>query len=347
MSAKGDDEMVPPETVPVHIGVMGCGRAAAGLHLPALAQIPGVKVTALADVNAERLKAVSEKWRIERRYGDYRELIADPSVELLLIAVPTRFHEEAFLAASASGKHIYLEKPIALDLCSADRILAAAERSPGRTAVGFNLRSHRLAQKARQVIRSGGLGRILLVRTVMVGNVRDRPDWQLRRAEGGGVVYELGVHHFDLWNFLLDAEVEHVESCVLADVSQDSRAAVSARMGNGILASSVLALQGAATNEVEVIGEAGSLRFSMYRGDSFELQPSGRATQLARWCQGLPEAVQAARRGGDYRDSYRIHWQRFLDSIRGGESPATLQDGREALRIALEAMAWSDRVGPT
>ena len=96
-------------------------------------------------------------------------------------------------------------------------------------------------------------------------------------------------------------------------------------------------------HEVEVIGESACLRFSLYRADSLAIRPAGRVKQIVQWLQQLPEAVKAARLGGDYLDSYRTHWLRFIESIRGGESPATLQDGRAALRIALEVIGCLNR----
>jgi myo-inositol 2-dehydrogenase/D-chiro-inositol 1-dehydrogenase len=308
------------------------------LHLPALAQISEVEVTALADADAERLNAAGNQWGVGRRCADYRTLLHDPSVDAVLITVPTPFHCEVFLAAAATGKHIYIEKPLAMHLKEADQMLAAAAHSAACRVVGFNLRSHRLVQKARDIIRTGALGPIVSVRTVWVGGPQDRPAWQRRRAEGGGAIYELGIHHFDLWRFLLNTEVAHVEAPSLSDDSDDARVAVTARLLNGALACSVFALRGVVAHEVEVIGESASLCFSLYRADSLEIRPAGRFRQLTRWLQQLPAAAKAARRGGDYPDSYRTHWLRFLESTRDGEPPATLHDGREALRIALAAM---------
>jgi predicted dehydrogenase len=184
----------------------------------------------------------------------------------------------------------------------------------------------------------------LALRTVLVGGIRleDRTAWQRCRAEGGGAVYELGSHHFDLWRFLLETETTEVRAQTLSRGSDDSTVSVSARFSSGVLATSLFALYGSTTHEVEVIGEAAQLRFSLYRSDSFEIQPANRVTQLRRWLSQLPAASRAARRGGDYRDSYRVHWLRFLESLPDGNPPATLEDGRESLRIALAAFESSD-----
>jgi predicted dehydrogenase len=327
-----------PGGVPIRIGVVGCGRAALQLHLPALARIPGVSVTALADVDPAGLRAAGEKWGVAQRYTDYGSLVVDPSVDVVLISAPTSLHHEVFLAAAEAGKHIYIEKPLALTLEEADRMRSAAARSAGRTAVGFNLRSHRLIEEARKRVREGALGSIRFMRTALVGNVRARPSWACRRAAGGGAIYELGIHHFDLWRFLLGAEVAEVTAQSGSDGGDDANVVVTARMCNGVLACSALALQGAASHDIEIVGESSSLRFSLYRADSMEMRPVGRLQGLARWLEQFPGAMKAARHGGDFLDSYRIHWLRFLSSIRSGEPPASLEDGRESLRIALAAI---------
>jgi predicted dehydrogenase len=178
----------------------------------------------------------------------------------------------------------------------------------------------------------------VLLRTLWVGGARKHPDWHSRSEEGGGVLYELGAHHFDLWRFLLDTEVVHVEAQDRMEWSDDSRAVVTARMLNGVTASSIFTFYGPATHEIEVIGEAASLRFSVYRADSLEIRPARRIGQLEQWLRQLPGAARTAMLGGDYLDSVRTHWSRFLDSIEGGESPATLLDGRESLRIIRVAI---------
>lgn len=318
------------------VGVIGCGRAAVELHLPALARLPDLRVTALCDSDSERLARMAQGADVSR-HADYRDLVADPRVDVVLIAVPAPGHPAALLAALAAGKHAYLEKPLALDLDQADRMVSAAGSAAGRTVLGFNLRSHRLVRAARACIRSGALGRVLALRTVLVGGLKDRQAWQRSRPEGGGAVYELGSHHFDLWRFLLDSEVAEVSAQILSQGADDSTVAVTARLDNGTLATSLLALYGSAVHEVDVIGDRAALRFSLYRGDSFEIQPAGRVSRLTTWLRALPAAARAARRGGDYLDSYRVHWMRFAEHLRGGEAPATIDDGRRSLQAVLAA----------
>jgi myo-inositol 2-dehydrogenase/D-chiro-inositol 1-dehydrogenase len=326
-----------PRERALRVGIIGCGRAAVALHIPALAKIPGLRISAVCDSDARRPAKVALSDRAVSRHTDYRSLIADPSVDVVLVAVPPAQHAEVFVAAVEAGKHVYAEKPLALGLEEADRMVAAAAASPARCTVGFNLRSHRLVRVARSHLRAGAVGRLIALRTTLIGGPVARPAWQHHAGEGGGAIFELGSHHFDLWRYLLNAEVEEVRAQYAQDAN-GSTALVSGRLANGAVAVSLLALHGAATHDVEVIGEDGLMRFSLYRGDSLEIGPDGRVTRLAKWLGQLPGAARYARRGGDYLDSFRRHWLRAAACFRGAESPATLEDGRRSLEIALTAL---------
>jgi myo-inositol 2-dehydrogenase/D-chiro-inositol 1-dehydrogenase len=327
------------ESVALGVGIIGCGRATAELHLPALARLPGLRVAALCDADTPRLDQVVARCPGAARHAQARDLIADSSVAVVLVAMPAAGHHDAFVAAMEAGRHVYVEKPLALELEQADRMVAVAAAARGRAVVGFNLRSHRLVRAAWAHVRAGDLGRVVSLRTILVGGLRERRAWQQRRAQGGGALYELGSHHFDLWRFLLESEVAEVRAQSVSNGADDATVSVSGRLESGVLVASMLALRGTATHEVEIVGERAALRFSLYRGDSLEIRPAGRAAQLGGWLRQLPAAAAAARRGGDYLDSYRVHWQRFLEHLRGGgEAPATIEDGRRSLRITRAAL---------
>jgi predicted dehydrogenase len=331
------EKEAPPAIV--RIGVIGCGQAAVGLHLPVLARIPGVQVTAIADADSGRLTHAGSRWSVDQRYSDYRALIADKSVDTVLISVPAYLHAQVFVEAANAGLNIYLEKPLALTLAEAEHIIGAARVCSGCCVMGFNLRSHRLVKNARDLIATGALGPIELIRTSFVGGVGEATGWRQRRAEGGGSIYEFGVHHFDLWRYLLNAEVLSVSAHGVSSRWDDATVGVTAEIENGALASSVFAFGGAETHEIEIIGRAGLVRFSLYHADSFEIRPRGRVSRAVATLTCFADAITAARHGGDYADSFRRHWVRFLRSARDGEpSPATVEDGCEALRIALSAI---------
>jgi predicted dehydrogenase len=98
----------------VKLGLIGCGNVAENRHLPALQSLQDAEVIAVADTNADRLKRVADKFHVEKRYADFRAPLSDPAVEAATVCVLAQFHVEVALAALDAGRHLFIEKPMAL-----------------------------------------------------------------------------------------------------------------------------------------------------------------------------------------------------------------------------------------
>ena len=114
----------------INVGIIGCGRIA-DLHYPGYKNNRKARVYAVCDSNDEIRERRKKEWRAEKSYSDYRELLADPSVDAVEILTPQVLHEEMVIEAARAGKHIALQKPMTIDLASADRMLRAV-RSSGK-----------------------------------------------------------------------------------------------------------------------------------------------------------------------------------------------------------------------
>jgi predicted dehydrogenase len=146
-------------------------------------------VIALADVDLDRLGRVAELFGVDRRYGGHADLLADETIEAVGVCVPAAEHLEVGLAALDAGKHLLLEKPIALSLGEADRWIDRAARSSRKAILGFNLRWHRLVQRTRALLARGVIGNPTLLRAALTSYHEVIPDWRIRRASGGGVFF--------------------------------------------------------------------------------------------------------------------------------------------------------------
>jgi predicted dehydrogenase len=337
----------------IRIGIIGCGRGAQLHHLPALSRMPEFKVVAAADLDAQRLEKVAGRFGIALRCSDYRDLLDSADIEAVAVATPTASHCEIGLAALHAGKHLFMEKPLALSLEECGRLIGAAERAGAKAVVALNSRWHRLVLRARALIRSGALGDLKAVRSVYThwhpGETAQL--WHTQRALGGGVIINDGVHHFDLWRFLLDADV--AEICADSKPSEhfdDDTCTVTARLNNGMLASALFSFSTSANSELEIFGEAGRLLISLYRFDGLEFcartsYPGSIGTRLraaVHTLRELPQALGTIRRGGDFGATYQALWKHFADCIRLDAQPGcTLADGRKALQIALATVASS------
>jgi len=334
------------DVAPVGIGIIGCGFAAAKLHLPALRALREAKIVAAADLDRSRLTQVADRFGIPMRSEDFRLVLDNPAVDAVAVCVPPAAHTAVTLAALEAGKHVLVEKPLALSLDDCDRLIERAARSDRVVTVGFNMRWHRLVRRARTILAQGILGRLSLLRSVFTSGSRFEEryqPWRARREQGGGVLTEFGVHHYDLWRFLLDSEVEEVFA-----MAGGGSATVTGRMASGVLVEAGFSEITGGRNEFDLFGAAGQLHLSCYRFDGLEVagirelypgSPAIRLRRLGRLIRELPESVPAMRRGGDHIDSYRAEWLHFLAAIRGGRSAgAALLDGRRALEVALAAL---------
>lgn len=334
----------------MNVGVVGCGRVATLRHLPALAGLPELQPVALADVQDERLEAAARRFGIARRYGDYRELIDDRDVEVVAVCVPASAHAEIAVAALEAGKHVLVEKPLALTNEDARSIGSAASSSPSTATIGFNMRRHRLVRQLRELVRSGALGELQALRTAFTSSFDYRDEanpWRFRRGLGGGSLIEMGAHHLDLWRFVTGREVEEVAASSRSEGADDETVVVTGRLEDGVLATTLISQESANTNEVEIFGAKGSAKVSLYRfdglrmraRDSFDGDLRHRFAGLVRAAATLPRVALQARKGGDYVGTYADEWRELAAAIRLDRPPETgIEEGVRGVEVMVAAL---------
>jgi myo-inositol 2-dehydrogenase / D-chiro-inositol 1-dehydrogenase len=329
------------------LGVIGCGWVTEHRHLPALRQIKDAEVIALSDISVERLNKVATLFHVKDRYTRYQHLLEDESIDAVAVCGPAHSHIKMSIAALDAGKHVFIEKPLALRLDECDGLMKRAEASSKKVMVGFNLRWHRLLRKAQALVARGVLGKPQSIRSILTSLHEKVPEWRKLRASGGGVLFEQAVHDFDLWHFLLRSEVEEIFVLSRSSQWEDEAATVTGSMRNGVLVSSLFSQRTASNNEIEIYGENGILRISCYRFDGFEFVPNGthsgdlqaRLRRMVQLAHFFPDLPYAWRQGGDFVASYRAEWQHFIDSIQDGlPLECTLEDGYRALEVVSAAV---------
>ena len=331
----------------VGVGIVGCGRVATSWHVPALARVPGARVVAVADLDAERAASLATRAGGARSTADYHDLLDDPRVDLIAVCVPVADHADVAVAALEAGKHVLVEKPLAATMDDCERILAAADSAPGKAAVGFNQREFVLARQAREARRSGRLGEIGLLRTTDTSGRShggDDPSWRSSRALGGGVLIEHAIHNFDLWRFLLDDEIEEVFAL---QSGEDETAAITGRSARGTLIVAGVSDATSATKELELCGTRERLRVSCLRFDGWEAQPrdqvpgapGARLRHAATLPARLPGALRELRLGGGFAATYVSQWRRLIAAVReDGPVECSVVDGLRAVGILLAVL---------
>jgi len=182
---------------PLRIGIIGISGIA-GSHVKHLEKIDGAGVTAIADILPEALERRGKEWGIDpaARYLDYREMLADPAVDAAIVCTPNFAHCEPSIAALEAGKHVMVEKPMAMTVAEAERMVAAAKTSGRQLVVGFQMRFSPKARFLKAQREAGVFGDIHYAR-VQSWRRRQIPSWGVftdKEKQGGGALIDSGVH---------------------------------------------------------------------------------------------------------------------------------------------------------
>jgi myo-inositol 2-dehydrogenase/D-chiro-inositol 1-dehydrogenase len=325
----------------INLGVIGCGKAFTDLHAAALQRVVGAKVVAIADPVETRRAIATRLVPAAGVFSDWRELLDGAPVDAVLISTPPADHAEPAREAFARKKHVYLEKPLAVDLSQAASILSAWRAAGTRGMVGFNYRFHPLYIRARNLVMAGKLGKILGVRSTFMSSASWLHDWKRTRSTGGGALLDLANHHIDLVQFIADRTVVEISAHVQSEFTEQDTAWVSAVLENDIVMQSFFCLHGTDTNRFEIYGTAANLRIDHY-GPIVEVRPcSARGgVDLGRAIRrGWSKFERVISRGRD--PSYEAALSRFVSAIANeGETLAPdLDDGMQVLRVIDAAEA--------
>jgi predicted dehydrogenase len=188
------------------IGVIGLG-AIGNVHLDAYRNCGQADVIAISDVDAKKLTAAGNRLGLSstQQFGDYRDLLASSEVQAVSVCVPNAFHREMAVAALRAGKHVLLEKPMAVSAKEAKLIADAAAKAKGVLQMGMINRHAPESQIVREWAERAALGEVYHMRAVWVRRrgVPGLGGWfTTKAASGGGPMIDLGVHLFDLAMYL-------------------------------------------------------------------------------------------------------------------------------------------------
>jgi predicted dehydrogenase len=344
----------------VRVGVIGLGKIAEAVHLPGLASSPNAEIHAICDKNPARLKEIGERYAIppERRFQDYRDLITLPEIEAVDIATPNFAHLEPVMAAYENGKHVCVEKPLALNYPQALEMEARARKSGVTTMVCFSFRFNPAVRFARWIIDEGGIGKIL---TVYVQYLKSAAfdttrglEWRFQKElAGSGVLGDLGSHMIDMTRFLAGdidsvcsktgiavAERKKLDSNQMGQVSTDDSCSAIASLACGghasiILSRCAVAVGNENSAKIAIYGDRGMVRLDSEK--PFEIEAcSGKLdfTTGSAHTFKVPKSFQA-----EQMDS-------FVKNVVGNPDRYLpgLEDGVRCQKI-LDAMVDSDRNG--
>lgn len=181
------------------IGLVGCGRW--GQLLANIVQeLDGAYVAAVQNRSLATAQAFGDELGVTV-HRTHQELTADPNVEAVLVVNPHSLHEEVTVAAAEAGKHIFVEKPLAIDLATCYRMLDAADKYAVKLMCGHVTRLYPVYARVAEIVRSGRLGRLSSINIADMVNLR-RVNWWAKSETMGALLHSPGVHMIDFLLFV-------------------------------------------------------------------------------------------------------------------------------------------------
>jgi len=200
----------------VRVALIGCGRVAR-VHAQALKRLQETELKAVVDIVEEKAKFFSETYDVKDWYTDYHKVIERDDIDAVEICLPHYLHAEVAINAMKSGKHVLTEKPMAITLEDADKMIATSEECRVTLGVIFQNRYNDASVAVKKAITSGRLGTIKGTRMMLTWY---RPDSYYRESdwkgtwdkEGGGVLIDQAIHTLDLMQWLIGTGIDYIRA---------------------------------------------------------------------------------------------------------------------------------------
>ena len=187
------------------IAVIGLGSVAQLVHLPNLVKIKNAEITAVVEVNKNRLHSVADKYDVKKRFTDYKELLNNIDADAVIIATPTHLHKQMAIDCLNAGKDVLVEKPLARNSSEGIEVIECAKKNNRKLMVGMNLRYRPDSMLIRSLIDAGEIGKPFYIKCGWIRKQSSSEKWFTKREEaGGGVILDLGVNLVDLALWLAD-----------------------------------------------------------------------------------------------------------------------------------------------
>jgi len=190
----------------VNLAIIGTGRMGSVHVANVVRQIPEANLAAICDIRLDVALAIANELGVKRVVQDYRELLADPTLEAVLIASSTDTHADIIQDCARAAKHIFCEKPLALDLEKIDQALETVDAAGVKLQVGFNRRFDKSFQRVHDIVQSGKIGRPCILR--ITNRDPEPPSMEFLKVSGG-MFLDMTIHDFDMARFQI-GEVDEV-----------------------------------------------------------------------------------------------------------------------------------------
>ena len=288
------------------VGIIGLGGIARS-HCDSIAQLDQVEVVAVADLFAEKRRQFMDQYHIPKGHSTHHDLLQDADVDAVAIVLGHQLHHQLTIDACRAGKHVLVEKPMAISLAQCDAMVAAAAENDVKLMIGLSQHFYSTSLKAKEILDSGQLGPVITAVSYMSKNwnfAGRRPQYR-SRFHGGGMWLTNGVHVVDRLTWVMASQAASVSAAIGTRAhyqAGDDSATAFIRYKNGLAGTAVAVgyADGAPNFECQVICANGSMRFSQHgeqyvkvgRGDTWEDVPFADApTEMYHEWKSFAEAI--------------------------------------------------------
>ncbi len=291
------------------ISTANIGRAAV---IPAIHASGNCELVAVASRQKQTARDFAEKMAIPGYYGSYQELLNDKTIDAVYNPLPNSLHLEWTIKAAEKGKHILCEKPLGLNAAECEKMQAAAQANGVKLMEAFMYRFHPQTEKVIQLLRSGVLGKLGMIRSVFTFRLTNPDNIRLSSDLGGGALMDVGCYCVNISRTL--AGMEPIEVQAFADWGSsgvDEQMVATLRFANGILAQFDCALTMERRENYQVAGTDGYLSIPA------AFLPGTKDTVIYEH-RGREKVIEHKIKGAD---EYRLMVEHFADCILNNRSP--------------------------
>ncbi len=245
----------------VRWGILGCSGIGKSRTIPGLLACENAELYAIAGRNEEKLKAYAEPFTPKKLYTDYQALLEDENVDAVYLPLPNGIHMEWVEKAAKAGKHILCEKPMALTEEQVREMFAAAKANGVLLEEAYAYRHAQLAQKVKEIVDSGAIGRIRYLESKHSTFDTNRSGIRYQKGNGGGAVYDVTCYNVSLASYLLGKDPEDMSVYCGFDkeTGVDTSDAVMLRYEEGVTAMLYAGLDAYRRGCYSILGDTGRI----------------------------------------------------------------------------------------
>ncbi len=219
-------------------GIIGAGGIADRRMLPAMLNAKNAEITAVMEINGDLAEKLRVKYNAKYAYTNEEELLKNSEIDAVYIASPVVFHARQAKLAADYGKHILLEKPIAMTTQEGEEVLRHCEEKGVKIAAGFMMRFGAHVMSMKKAVQEGKIGQVVSgYSQFTLWLPKEEGNWrQVKAKSGGGSLMDMGVHCIDLMEYILGARVKQVAAfndTIVFDYDVEDSSMVMLRMDNG------------------------------------------------------------------------------------------------------------------